>query len=66
MSSDLRQQKCWRKEKGMGNLKQGYRKLEDQGQPWVRGQEITKNKHEGVERQGRRTEVRGQSNRYNH
>lgn len=43
----------------MGNLKQGYRKFEDQGQLWVRGQEIIKNKYEGVERQGRRIEVRG-------
>lgn len=48
MSSDLKQQKFKKKDKGLRNLKEMYGKLEDEGKLWVRGQASTKNKHKRV------------------
>lgn len=48
MSSDLMEQKLGREGKGTGNLKEENKKLEDQGQLWVRPG-ITKNKYKKTE-----------------
>lgn len=46
--SDLRQKKIGRKDKETRNLKKGVTESEDQGQLWVKGQAIIKNKYKRV------------------